>query len=90
MSTQTNKKSATRSNSPVIAESTPATVKLPAGRNEIVKPALVAAKPASAPTAEQIARRAYELYLARGRANGSDVQDWIQAERELSVGIRNN
>ena len=30
-----------------------------------------------------IARRAYDLYLARGGAHGHDVEDWLQAEREL-------
>jgi hypothetical protein len=31
-----------------------------------------------------IARRAYELYLRRGAEHGRDVDDWLQAERELS------
>jgi hypothetical protein len=30
-----------------------------------------------------IASRAYDLYLARGCAHGHDVDDWLQAEREL-------
>jgi hypothetical protein len=30
-----------------------------------------------------IERRAYELYLARGCAHGHDLEDWLQAEREL-------
>ena len=30
-----------------------------------------------------IAARAFELYEQRGRKQGSDVQDWLQAEREL-------
>jgi hypothetical protein len=30
-----------------------------------------------------IARRAYELYLARGGGHGDDVTDWLLAEREL-------
>ena len=30
-----------------------------------------------------IARRAYALYLARNRAHGHDVDDWLQAERDL-------
>jgi Protein of unknown function (DUF2934) len=30
-----------------------------------------------------IARRAYDLYLARGCEAGHDVDDWMQAEREL-------
>ena len=35
----------------------------------------------------EIARRAYDLYLARGRKDGHDVQDWLQAERERRVDI---
>lgn len=34
-------------------------------------------------TPEQIAARAYQLYLERGRANGYDIDDWLQAEYEL-------
>jgi len=30
-----------------------------------------------------IARRAYDLYLARGRRHGHHVEDWLQAEQEL-------
>jgi hypothetical protein len=32
---------------------------------------------------EAIARRAYELFLERGGTHGHDVEDWLQAEREL-------
>lgn len=39
-----------------------------------------------APTSEQIARRAYEIYQARGGTHGSSEQDWFQAERELKLG----
>jgi hypothetical protein len=35
-------------------------------------------------TEAAIARRAYDLYLARGCEPGHDVEDWLQAERELS------
>lgn len=38
----------------------------------------------SKPTSEEIACRAYEIYLERGDAQGSDIEDWLQAERELS------
>ena len=34
-------------------------------------------------TNNDVARRAYDLYLARGREHGHDVDDWMQAEREL-------
>ncbi len=35
-------------------------------------------------TDAEIARRAYDLYLARGREDGHDLEDWLQAERELN------
>ncbi len=38
---------------------------------------------ASSPTREDIARRAYEIYAARGGTDGYDIEDWLQAEREL-------
>lgn len=35
------------------------------------------------PTQEEIQRRAYEIYEARGREDGNETDDWITAEREL-------
>ena len=35
---------------------------------------------------EEIRRRAYELYLERGEQPGCDLDDWLQAERELQRG----
>jgi Protein of unknown function (DUF2934) len=32
---------------------------------------------------EQIRTRAYELYEARGREDGHDQEDWLEAEAEL-------
>ena len=32
---------------------------------------------------EQITLRAYEIYLERGKTDGKDVDDWLQAENEL-------
>jgi uncharacterized protein YndB with AHSA1/START domain len=44
------------------------------------------------PTDEQIARRAYELYLNRGQTQGQtpghELEDWLQAERQLSENWR--
>lgn len=37
----------------------------------------------TAPTHEEIALRAYEIYLERGGAPGDALEDWIRAEREL-------
>lgn len=33
---------------------------------------------------EDIANRAYQLYVQRGRQPGTDVEDWVRAEKELS------
>jgi hypothetical protein len=35
------------------------------------------------PTKDQVERRAYGLYLERGRADGQDLADWFAAEKEL-------
>jgi hypothetical protein len=32
-----------------------------------------------------IARRAYEIYVQRGGKNGTDVEDWLKAEKEISA-----
>jgi Protein of unknown function (DUF2934) len=32
---------------------------------------------------EKIAKRAYEKWVQRGRPQGTDTQDWIEAEAEL-------
>jgi len=37
-------------------------------------------------SAERVALRAYELFLARGGSDGQDFDDWLAAERELSSG----
>lgn len=33
---------------------------------------------------EEIARRAYEIFLIRGAGHGRDLEDWLQAEREIT------
>jgi hypothetical protein len=35
------------------------------------------------PGPEEIARRAYQIYLERGGAPGNELDDWTRAEREL-------
>jgi hypothetical protein len=35
------------------------------------------------PTHEEIALRAYQIYLERGGAPGDALEDWTRAEREL-------
>lgn len=36
---------------------------------------------------EEIRRRAYEIYLERGAEPGRELDDWLQAERELERGV---
>jgi hypothetical protein len=35
------------------------------------------------PSHEEISLRAYEIYLERGGLPGNELDDWLQAEREL-------
>ncbi len=56
----------------------------------------VVAMPTSEPTQinpraesleDAVARRAYELYRARGCEDGHDVEDWVAAEREIRAAL---
>jgi hypothetical protein len=40
-------------------------------------------RPTGRPTDEEIAKRAYEIYLQRGSLPGYEVDDWLAAEAEL-------
>ena len=31
--------------------------------------------------------RAYEIYLGRGEQSGTELDDWLQAEREIDQGV---
>ena len=41
------------------------------------------AKPETAVSEREISRLAYEIYEARGRTDGAQLDDWLQAERRL-------
>jgi hypothetical protein len=40
-------------------------------------------QPARAPSLQAIQQRAYELHFEQGCVHGRDLDDWLQAEREL-------
>jgi hypothetical protein len=40
---------------------------------------------AAPPSTEAIAKRAYELFLQRGSIPGYELEDWLQAEAELTA-----
>jgi hypothetical protein len=41
-------------------------------------------QPAERPSHEEIQERAYYIYLERGGTQAGDLDDWLQAERELN------
>ena len=47
-----------------------------------------AVRTVSRPTEQQIALRAHQIFLERGAAPGSDLDDWFQAERELTAAAK--
>jgi len=52
-------------------------------RASTVSTGRVAAASGNDPSHEDIAARAYELYLARGSLDGYSEEDWLLAEAEL-------
>jgi hypothetical protein len=54
------------------------------GQENTSQPATLEQEPAGqAPTFEQIRTRAFEIHVERGGIHGFDLDDWLQAEREL-------
>ena len=43
--------------------------------------------PATSPEklVDEIKKRAYEIHLKRGKTPGSDMDDWLKAEREIKA-----
>lgn len=52
-------------------------------KNVLTMPRLASTTGSANPTSSDIAKRAFELYCERGCQDGHDVEDWLQAEREL-------
>jgi hypothetical protein len=65
-----------------VAQKEPGLTKgLPIRKAEGVKPETI--RENARPDAKEIATRAHELYLKRGSIPGFEMQDWLQAEKEL-------
>jgi hypothetical protein len=68
----------------------PRTSKPENGSSDSPKPARTskrgngAAEPFNNP--DEVARRAYEIYQNRGGDHGADLDDWLEAERQLKRG----
>lgn len=57
-----------------------------ATRNADIEAEITSAEIGNPGPDEEIKRRAYEIYLERGEQPGCDLDDWLQAERELQRG----
>jgi hypothetical protein len=73
--------------SKVLAAQQPKTTQepVPQQAHDIPRPKSV---PITMPTPEDIAKRAYEIYLEKGSQQGQCEQNWIQAEQELTKGLK--
>jgi len=43
----------------------------------------IAEEKKNGPSSEEIRQRAFEIHIERGGIHGCDLDDWLQAEREL-------
>jgi len=43
---------------------------------------------AARPSHEEITRRAYEIFIERGRPEGRDVEHWLEAEGQLIAALQ--
>jgi hypothetical protein len=46
------------------------------------------AAPKRSPITQDIELRAYQIYVDRGATDGSDLDDWLQAERQVLEGLK--
>ena len=53
-------------------------------QNPMTKKVSTFGRTAAEDSEEQIRRRAYELYEARGRGDGHDLEDWLEAQAEIT------
>jgi hypothetical protein len=56
---------------------------VPAVAADAGAPKYAGATTVAAPDRERIAERAYQKYMERGGNDGRDLDDWLEAEREL-------
>jgi hypothetical protein len=57
---------------------------VPVRGDEAGAPQLAGDTKAASVGRERIAARAYELYVTRGGRDGRDLDDWLEAERDLA------
>jgi len=58
-------------------------------RRSFIPPAVSEEGQNNGPSPAEIRRRAYEIHIERGGIHGCDLNDWLEAERELQQKYRN-
>ena len=56
----------------------------------IFRPEVAEEKGQNGPTSAEIRERAFEIHLKRGGVHGCELDDWLQAERELQEKYNKN
>src|SRR5215831_3507856 len=52
-------------------------------KTDVMSESDVTRQPDGQPTEDEVRMRAYHRYLERGATDGSDIGDWVEAEKEL-------
>ena len=58
-------------------------------RGSVVPPAVPEEGQKNGPSPAEIRRRAFEIHIERGGIHGCDLNDWLEAERELQQKYKN-
>ena len=58
------------------------------GERVVLGPDIVEKKK-NAPSSGEIRKRAFEIHIERGGVHGCELDDWLQAERELQEKLNN-
>ena len=62
--------------------------RLPSDAKDSARPDRVHEQTSERPDEEAIRQRAYDRFRERGGEHGRDFDDWLEAEHELSEGVR--
>lgn len=74
--------------SPVASSgSSTATIAAPAPKPVVTQVTPPVPQPAKQVSRDAIAKRAFEIWVAKGKPSGKDLENWNQAERELGVKV---
>jgi hypothetical protein len=58
-------------------------------RGSVVPPQITEEGQKNGPSSAEIRQRAFEIHIERGGIHGCDLDDWMQAERELQEKYKN-